>query len=201
MINSLKDATSLCILRNMYFAHFHVHLKYGLALWGSDAESKRIFKLQKKVIRIISNTDLNVSCRNLFRDLNILLMSCLYISEVIRYVKSNIERMKLNEETHDHCARHKLDLHVQFCRTTVFENNVANVSIKLYNKLPNKIKKLEKIQEFKGKLKFFCFNTFFILWMSIRLTEYFVSSVSYYAWFVTLVLLSKKTLIFKLINV
>ena len=53
------------------FAHFHVHLKNGLTLWGNDPESKRIFKLQKKIIRIISNVDQNASCRNLFRDLNI----------------------------------------------------------------------------------------------------------------------------------
>jgi hypothetical protein len=55
MINSLRGVTSLHILRNTYFAHFHVHLKYGLTLWGSEPESRMIFKLQKKVIRIISN--------------------------------------------------------------------------------------------------------------------------------------------------
>jgi len=52
--------------------------------------------------------------------------------------------MKLNEEMHDHCMCHKSDFHVQFCRTTFLKNNVANVGIKLYNKLPAKLKKLEK---------------------------------------------------------
>jgi hypothetical protein len=80
-------------------------------------------------------------------------MPSLYISEGTHYVKSNIENMELNEEIHDHGTCHKLDLHVQFCRTTVFKDNVVNVGIKLYNKLPNKITKLEKLQEFKRKLK------------------------------------------------
>jgi hypothetical protein len=71
-INALRGITSQYILRNMYFAHFHVHLKYGLTMWGNDPESKGIFKLQKKIIRIISNVCQNASCRNLFRDLNIL---------------------------------------------------------------------------------------------------------------------------------
>jgi len=53
MISSLKNITSLHVLRTMYFACFHAHLRYGLTLWGSDPESKRIFRLQKKVIRII----------------------------------------------------------------------------------------------------------------------------------------------------
>jgi hypothetical protein len=74
------------ILRNMYFAHFHVHLKYGLTLWGNDPECKRSFKLQKKII-IISNVGRNASCMNLFRDLNILPLPCLYISEAICYTK------------------------------------------------------------------------------------------------------------------
>jgi len=39
-------------LRTMHFACFHVHLRYGVILWGGDPESIRIFQLQKKVIRI-----------------------------------------------------------------------------------------------------------------------------------------------------
>jgi hypothetical protein len=38
---------------------------------------------------------------------------------------------------------------IKFCRTILLRNNVANVGIKLYNKLPEKLKKLEKIEEFK----------------------------------------------------
>jgi hypothetical protein len=53
MISFLKNAMSPYILRTMYFACFHVHLKYGLTLWGGDPESTKIFRLQKKVIRII----------------------------------------------------------------------------------------------------------------------------------------------------
>jgi hypothetical protein len=36
----------------------------------------------------------------------------------------------------------------------VFKNSSANVGIKLYDKLPNTIKRLDKIQEFKRRLKF-----------------------------------------------
>jgi len=59
-----------------------------------------------------------------------------------------MEKMKYNEEVHDHCTCQKSDLYIQFCRTTLFKNSNANVGIKLYNKLPNRIKRLEKIQKF-----------------------------------------------------
>jgi hypothetical protein len=45
--------------------------------------------------------------------------------------------------------------------------------IKLYDKLPNKLKKLENIQEFKMKLEYFLLKCIFILWINICLTEYY----------------------------
>jgi hypothetical protein len=126
MINSVNCITNPHILRSMYLTYCHAHLRYALTLCGGDHESKRICKLQIKVIRIISSADQNVSCRNLFRDLNILPVPCLYIIEVICYIKLNIDKMKLNEEIHDLCTGHKSDLHVQFCKTTLLRNSVAN---------------------------------------------------------------------------
>jgi hypothetical protein len=81
----------------MYFACFHARLKYGLTLCGGDPESIRIFLLQKRVIRIIGNAGQHASCRNLLKDLNILPLLCLYISEIVCCVKSNVEKMKYHE--------------------------------------------------------------------------------------------------------
>jgi hypothetical protein len=39
MISSLKNVVSPYVLRTMYFACFHVHLRYGVTLWGGDPES------------------------------------------------------------------------------------------------------------------------------------------------------------------
>jgi len=43
MINSLTSITSAHILRTLYFACFHTHLRYEVSLWGGDLESKKIF--------------------------------------------------------------------------------------------------------------------------------------------------------------
>jgi len=77
MISSLKNVMSPYVLRTTYFACFRVHLRYGLTLWGGDPECIRIFRLQKKVTRIRGKAGQNVSCRNLFKDLNILPLPCL----------------------------------------------------------------------------------------------------------------------------
>jgi hypothetical protein len=66
-----------------------------------------------------------------------------------------MEKMKYNEAVHDHCTRKKSDLYTQFCITPPFKNSGENVGIKSYNKLPNTLKRLDKIQEFKRRLKYF----------------------------------------------
>ena len=62
--------------------------------------------------------------------------------------------MKYNGVLHDHCTCQKSDFNIQFCRTAIFKKNSGNVGIKLYNKLPNTIKRSEKMQEFKRRLKY-----------------------------------------------
>jgi hypothetical protein len=71
-----------------------------------------------------------------------------------------MEKMKYNK-VHDHCTCQKSDLQIQFCKTTLFKNRSANVGIKLYNKLPNTIKRLEKIKKFERILKYFLLQHIF----------------------------------------
>jgi hypothetical protein len=83
------------------------------------------------------------------------------MSEVVCRVKSNWEQVKQNEEIHDHYTRQKSDFHTQFCRTTLYKNSCENAGIKLFNKLPNTIKRVERTQEFKRRLQTFLMQHFF----------------------------------------
>jgi hypothetical protein len=86
MIKSLKDVTSPHVIRSTYFAYIHAHLRYGLIFWGGDTNSESVFKLQKRIIRIISGVGRYASCKQLFKDLNILPLACMYISEIICHI-------------------------------------------------------------------------------------------------------------------
>jgi hypothetical protein len=46
-----------------------------------------------------------------------------------------------------------INLHPQFCITTLFKNSSGNVGTELFNKVPDTIERLEKIQKFKRRLK------------------------------------------------
>jgi hypothetical protein len=139
----------------MYFAHFHSYIRYGIIFWGNNGESKKIFKLQKRVIRIISNVSRTTSCRELFKRRNIRTVPCIYIMEILCYIKVNIGKYEKNSVIHDRNTCQRKDFHIQDWRTEVCKNIVKNLGKRLYNKLPNRIKCVEDIQHFRRKLKLF----------------------------------------------
>jgi hypothetical protein len=59
----------------------------------------------------------------------------------------------VNAEIHNHNTHQKLNLCVQFCRTNGFRNGVMSMGIKLCNKFANKIRKVQKIRQFKRELR------------------------------------------------
>jgi hypothetical protein len=70
-MQSLK-VKSVNVLRSMYFAKFYLHLRYRIVTGeGGMGNAKKMCKLQKKVMRLISNIGRVTSCREVFKTLNI----------------------------------------------------------------------------------------------------------------------------------
>jgi len=59
-------------LRVVYFAYVHSIMSYGIIFGGNQSHSENIFKIQKRVIRIITNSRVRDSCRELFKKLEIM---------------------------------------------------------------------------------------------------------------------------------
>jgi hypothetical protein len=69
-------------------------LRYGILFWGGDSQSTKIFKLQKKVVRLMCNVKRKMPCTELLRTLNILPVPCVYIMETAYYIKLNNKGLK-----------------------------------------------------------------------------------------------------------
>jgi hypothetical protein len=78
-IRSIKPFMPLNVLRSTYFSYAHSIMSYGLIFWGNSTDSDDVFKIQKRIIRIITNSNKNASCRELFKTLNILPLHSQYI--------------------------------------------------------------------------------------------------------------------------
>jgi len=48
--------------------------------------------------------------------------------------------LKQNFSIHGHNMRSKLNFHVEFCNTLLYQESVVNMGIKPYNKVPESIK-------------------------------------------------------------
>jgi len=101
-IKSLKAVLSPYMLRSIYFAHFQLHLRYGSLFWEGDSESKTAFKIQKRVIYIISGASKCKSCRQIFKDCRILTVTSLHILEVLYYEKRYKRSLKQNASIQNH---------------------------------------------------------------------------------------------------
>ncbi|PNF20311.1 hypothetical protein B7P43_G13693 [Cryptotermes secundus] len=155
IIKSLRGVLSPNMLRSIYFAKFQSLLRYGIIFWGCEGDSIKVFRMQKRVLRIISGLGKRDSCRQIFKDYGILTVTLLYILEVLCYIKKHKADLIQNINIHSYNTRINKDFHVQFCRTTLFKKSVVNMGIELHSKLPDKIKNSVGFSVFKRDLKSF----------------------------------------------
>jgi hypothetical protein len=59
-------------LRMIYFAYVHSLLSYGIILWGNSSHSYSVFRMQKRVLRIMTKSGYRDSCMQLFKNWGIL---------------------------------------------------------------------------------------------------------------------------------
>jgi len=88
-IRRIKLFMSLDVLRSTYFSYVHSIISYGIIFWGNSSNSGEIFKIQKRIVRIITNSSKNASCRQLFEELHIVPIQSQYIFSIFLFVAKN----------------------------------------------------------------------------------------------------------------
>ena len=66
-VRSIKPFMSLEAMRLIYFSYFHSVRSYGIIFWGYSVHSKYIFKIQKRTIRVITDSGIRDYCHDLFK--------------------------------------------------------------------------------------------------------------------------------------
>lgn len=154
--------------RVLYFAYFHSIMKYGIIFWGNAPHVQLIFKIQKRAIRTIMQVPKRTSCRQLFKDLGILPLPCMYLYETMVYIKTNLHTFSTNSEIHAYNTRIKENLSVTRCKTSLCTNNLNHMGTRMYNFLPHNLKEISALSTFKKALfRFLIDNSFY------SLNEYF----------------------------
>ena len=111
-IRNLIHTLNPDILRMVYVAYSHSVLQYGIIFQGNSTHAYQVFKLQKRVVRVMSGVGPRSSCRNLFRKFNILPVACQYILPLMLFLVGNKKDFLTNAYVHGLNTRNKYHLYL-----------------------------------------------------------------------------------------
>jgi hypothetical protein len=162
----------------IYFSYVHSVMSYGIIFGGNSHYSNNIFKIQKRIIRIITNIGRCDSCHQLFKQLQILSLPSQYIFSLLLFVNKNREMFLSNSEIHDVNTQHNYNLHLPSTNLTLVQKGILYSGSKIYNCLPSNIKALSNnAKRFKSTL-----NSYLIEQAFYSINEYY-QSTSHSSWF------------------
>ena len=156
-IRAIKPFMTTRVLKMVYYSYFHsIIMSYGIIFWGSSHFIINILRIQKRIIRIMTNRSKRDSCHQLHKQLQILTLLGQYILSLLLFVIKYREFFPLNSDIHDRNTRYNDNLHSPTTNLKLVQNGVLYSGIKIFNRLPTSIKSLSKDpKHFKNKLKNF----------------------------------------------
>jgi hypothetical protein len=105
-------------------------------------DSKKVFYIQKKIIRTMAGTKRSASCRELFNKFNFLPLASEFLLSLLSFVMDNIETFQTNSDNHNISTRYRYNLHVPNTNLSKYQKGVYYSGIKLFSNLPRAIKSL-----------------------------------------------------------
>ena len=140
IIRSAKTHMSALSLKVIYYAFFHSVMSYGIIFWGNSSHSYIIFRIQKKAIRIMEGCGNRVSCRNLFKKLQILPLTSRYMLSLLMFVVQSENLFLTNNKNHNLDTRQRNNLYLPQANLTIYQKGAYYSGIKIFNNLPIEIK-------------------------------------------------------------
>lgn len=163
---SKKIAKNIYIIRNLvnnvsqetliaaYYGYIHSNICYAILNWGHSTHATKIFRLQRRCIRIIAKLKYRDCCRQAFIKLNILTLPCIFILECLVHIKKNEHLLIRHCDVHNYKTRNNNNIKPNFHRLLKTRDGSGYKGINFFNALPDAIKTLN-INHFKSKLKLY----------------------------------------------
>lgn len=159
----LSDIGDIKIKKLAYYAYFHSIMSYGIIFWGNSSGQAKVFRAQKRAIRIICGVNSRTSCRGLFKELGILTTASQYIYSLMKFVIKNISFFQTNSSVHGINTRNKNNFHKDLKSLTLAQKGVHYSATHIFNNMPAAIKNLthNKVQFEKSLKDFLVANSFY----------------------------------------
>ena len=153
------------ILRMIYNAIIAPFLDYGISIWGSAANIylDRLFKLQKRAIRIVNHSPYLAHTSSIFYSLKLLNIYDIYISTILVYscfyviencyLRPLLKYYSLNCNIHSHATRNAANFHIPKTRKKISYKSIAYQGPVVWNSIPSEIRNSKTLKLFKCKYK------------------------------------------------
>lgn len=152
-LKRLRQIASSTTVKIFYYSNMESRFRYGIIFWGNSTSSNRVFVLQKRAIRCMFGLNFRDSCKRIFIEQKILTLPCLYILEILKFVKKNSSKFNHLNEYHNYSTRHGLNLQHGIHRLELYKSNPYYIGSVLYNKLSSDLKNIASVKRFVTTVK------------------------------------------------
>jgi len=141
-VRSMFHISNNVTLKSIYFAYFQSIVLYGIILGGNSSNSRRIFTLQKKLIRIMVGIHTRTPRKSLFKKLEILLVPPQYIFSLMNFLVDNQKNFKTHSSVHSIDTRNKDHFHKPFANLSCFQKSAFYSGTRIFNSLYHTVSKI-----------------------------------------------------------
>ena len=163
VLNKLKYFLPPVTMRTLYLTFVQPFLLYAIQNWFSTYSNNtdRIIVLQKRAIRVITNSDYLAHTGRLFKTLNILKVDDMYVMQILVYMFKTIHErydsqlfslLSFRADVHDYDTRNAGQLALPMYRRSMSRFSLLYRGPALWNQLPTNIRNVESLNTFKNKL-------------------------------------------------
>ena len=154
----LREFVPQQILTSLYYSLIYPYLIYGNLVWGGTFSQhlKPLKLLQKKLIRIITNSEYLAHTNPLFRQTNILKIDDLHKFILVQYMhKVRETEPAVFDRHHSYYTRYRNDAQASLNRLTLTQHSVSFAGPHAWNELPSDIRNSVDLQQFKRRVKMY----------------------------------------------
>jgi hypothetical protein len=109
IMRTIKPIMSQRSLRMIYFAYIHSVITYGIIFWGNSSYTVKLFRIQKRVMRIMMGLKKKDSCKNPFKEMKMLPLCSQCIYSLLQYVVNNSHLFIRNIEVNNIGTRQNIN--------------------------------------------------------------------------------------------
>ena len=152
----LKTYVSLSCRKQLYYSLIYPYLIYCNNVWEGiySTHLKPLIVLQKRAIRLISDSQFSSHANPLFCQLRILKLCDIYKLKVaVYFFKNNLYNNFVR--SHNHNTRSSHNLLPEFQKTNVTQRSINYSVPVLWDELPLDIRSLSTLSQFKRAVKIF----------------------------------------------